>query len=150
VKRVKVDFSTTVKDGLIRANQTRASEPMDVGDAVVAFDPAEDMEFEGVVDHLSGDGRFAFLRMEWEDDTPVLCNVAAGLNLSVTSLSAHAVTIEFPTLTVKFELKSSSEKGEGEYVSPPETSLEKGEGAYVSPPQAGPAQPLPAVQPISA
>lgn len=149
MKRVKVDFSTTVKDGLIRANQKRADTPLQVGDLVEAYDPAEDMEFEGVVDHLSEDGRFAFLRMDWENNTPVLCNVAAGLNLSVTSLSGHSVTFEFPTLTVRFRLQTPSEKSEGEYVSPPETSLEKGEGAYVSRPQAGPAQPLIAA-PISA
>jgi hypothetical protein len=70
--RVKVDFSSTVKDGLIRANQARASEPMHEGDQVEAYDPAEDMEFVGVVDHLSEDGRFAFLRMRWEDAEAVL------------------------------------------------------------------------------
>ena len=113
MKRVKVDFSATVQGGLIRANLARASAPLDEGDEVVAFDPAEDMEFVGVVDHLSEDGRFAFLRMEWEDNTPVLCNVAAGLNVSVPSLSGHAVTVEFPTLTIKFGIKTSSEKGEG-------------------------------------
>jgi hypothetical protein len=67
VKRVKVDFSSTVKDGLIRANQMRASELLLEGDEVEAYDSAEDMEFIGVVDHLSEDGRFAFLRMQWED-----------------------------------------------------------------------------------
>ena len=119
MKRVKVDFSTTVQDGLIRANQARASELLQVGDEVVAFDPAEDIEFVGVVDHLSDDGRFAFLRMEWEDNTPVPCNVA-GQNFLVTSFSAPEITVEFQ----------------------PETSLERGEGAYVSTPQAGPAQPF--------
>jgi len=59
MNRVKVDFSTTVKDGLIRASQHRASEPLHVGDEVQAFDPAENMEFVGVVDHVSDDGRFA-------------------------------------------------------------------------------------------
>ncbi|AFJ35065.1 MULTISPECIES: hypothetical protein [Mycobacterium] len=70
MKRVKVDFSTTVKDGLIRANQARANAPLHEGDEVVAFDPAEEMEFVGVVDHLSTDGRFAFLCMQWEDSPP--------------------------------------------------------------------------------
>jgi hypothetical protein len=69
MKRVRVDFSTTVKGGMIRASQHRASETLQPGDEVEAFDPAEDMEFVGVVDHLSDDGRFAFLRMQWEDDS---------------------------------------------------------------------------------
>lgn len=116
MKRVKVDFSTTVKGGLIRANQARASETLHVADEVVAFDPAEDMEFVGVVDHLSDDGRFAFLRMEWEDNAPVACNLP-GLNLFVTSLSAPEVTVRYWD----------------------ETSSEEGDGAYVSPPQVGPA-----------
>jgi hypothetical protein len=73
MKRVKVDFSATVKDGLIRANQTRASERLLRGDEVEAYDPDDDMEFVGVVDHLSEDGRFAFLSMRWEDAAgPVL------------------------------------------------------------------------------
>lgn len=70
MKRVKVDFSSTVRDGLIRANQKRANEPLSVGDEVEAYDPAEDIEFLGVVDHLSDDGRFAFLLMQWEDNLP--------------------------------------------------------------------------------
>jgi hypothetical protein len=70
VKRVKVDFSATVNGGLIRASQKRASEPLHKGDEVEAYDPAEDMEFVGVVDHLSDDRRFAFLRMQWEDAPP--------------------------------------------------------------------------------
>ncbi len=71
MKRVKVDFSATVRGGLIRANQKRASEPLCVGDRVEAYDPAEHMDFVGVVDHLSGDNQFAYLRMEWEYSTPV-------------------------------------------------------------------------------
>jgi hypothetical protein len=81
MKRVKVDFSTTVRDGLIRANQKRASETLYEGDEVLAFDPGEDMEFEGVVDHLSDDGQFAFLRMYWEDSIPVYNE--PGVNLVV-------------------------------------------------------------------
>ncbi len=92
MNRVKVDFSTTVKDGLIRASQHRASEPLHVGDEVQAFDPAENMEFVGVVDHVSDDGRFAFLRMQWEDNTPVPCNVP-GLNF-VASLSGSVITAQ--------------------------------------------------------
>ncbi|MGO8967879.1 MAG: hypothetical protein ACLQGN_30900 [Mycobacterium sp.] len=125
MKRVKVDFSTTVKDGLIRANLKRASEPLHVGDEVEAFDPAEDMEFVGVVDHLSEDGQFAFLHMQWEDNTPVPCNVP-GLNMFVTSLSAVAI----PVLR---------------YQPDPETSSEKREGAFVSAVQVGPPQ----VRPLS-
>jgi hypothetical protein len=80
MKRVKVDFSTTVRDGLIRANQRRASERLDVDDLVEAYDPDEDMEFVGVVDHLSEDNQFAYLRMEWEDSEPLAHN-APGQNL---------------------------------------------------------------------
>ena len=64
MKRVKVDFSTTVRGGLIRANQRRASEPLEVGDRVEAIDLAEGMQFFGVVEET--DEQFAYLRMEWE------------------------------------------------------------------------------------
>lgn len=90
MERVKVDFSATVKGGLIRANQKRADGPLHVGDKVEAYDPAEDMQFIGVIDHLSDDGRFAFLRMEWEDNTPVPSNMA-GQNLLVASWSESPV-----------------------------------------------------------
>jgi hypothetical protein len=56
MKSVRDDFSMSVQRGLIRANQARASQPLHEGDAVVAVDPAENLEFEGVVDHLSDDG----------------------------------------------------------------------------------------------
>jgi hypothetical protein len=91
MKRVKVDFSTTVKGGLIRANQKRASETLNVGDEVEAYDPAEDMEFEGVVEQLSDDGQFAFLRMYWEDIEPAPY-VQPSLNLFVTSLVGMDIT----------------------------------------------------------
>ena len=63
MKRVKVDFSTTVRGGMIRANRERASEPLAIGDRVEAFDPGEDMTFVGMVEAI--EGRFAYLRMEW-------------------------------------------------------------------------------------
>src|SRR5262245_37178873 len=65
MKRVKVDFSATVRGGMIRASQRRASELLAVGDRVEAFDPGEDMTFFGVVQDVDQDGRFAYLRMEW-------------------------------------------------------------------------------------
>jgi hypothetical protein len=117
VKRVKVDFSTTVKGGLIRANRARADAPLCEGDEVEAYDPAEDMEFVGVVDHLSEDGRFAFLRMQWE----ALPRNVSGLNLVASFVEETQITTLDPQ---------------------PETSLEKGEGTCVSPPQVGPARPL--------
>jgi len=109
MKRVKVDFSTTVKGGMIRANQQRASETLYEGDEVEAFDPAEDMAFVGVVDHLSDDGRFAFLRMEWEDAGPVPHN-EPGCTLFVAFESGRAVA--------QAQLPTTGEKGEGGYVSP--------------------------------
>lgn len=112
MKRVKVDFSTTVNGGMIRASQKRASETLHVGDEVEAFDPAEDMEFVGVVDHLSDDGRFAFLRMQWEDNTPATPYNVAGHNLFVASLSGATITAE-PLYAV------SSEASADQFVSPP-------------------------------
>lgn len=92
MKRVKVDFSSTVRDGLIRANLKRADEPLYVGDEVEAYDPAEDMQFVGVVDHLSDDNRFAYLRMAWEDNAPLALNVP-GQNLYL-ALSVGAATAQ--------------------------------------------------------
>lgn len=92
MNRVKVDFSTTVKNGLIRANQSRADEQMFKGDEVEAYDPAEGMVFVGVVDHLSEDGRFAFLRMYWEDNVPVFNQ--PGVNLFVAAWSEAPVAVQ--------------------------------------------------------
>lgn len=64
MKRVKVDFSTTVRSGMIRASQRRASAFLEVGDRVEAFDPDEDLSFVGVVEECDDD--FAYLRMEWD------------------------------------------------------------------------------------
>lgn len=94
MKRVKVDFSATVQGGLIKANLKRASEPLQVGDDVEAYDPAEDMEFAGVVDHLSDDGRFAFLRMDWEDNTTVYNR--PGVNLVVPKWSEPPILAQRP------------------------------------------------------
>jgi hypothetical protein len=93
MKRVKVDFSTTVRGGLIRANQKRAAEPLNVGDQVEAYDPAEALEFLGVVDHLSDDKQFAYLRMEWEDSAPIAHNVP-GQNLFVALSVGTAATTQ--------------------------------------------------------
>lgn len=75
MKTVRVDFSTTVRGGLVRANTARASEPLEVGDEVLAYDPSEDMEYEATVQVL--EGRFAYLAMHW-------AGIAKGPNLIVT------------------------------------------------------------------
>ena len=84
MKRVKVDFSTTVRGGMIRASQRRASDGLEKGDRVEAYDPAEGMEFVGTVEDLSPDGRFAYLRMDWEQDNVLVPAATAGQNLAVT------------------------------------------------------------------
>lgn len=98
MKRVKVDFSTTVKDGLIRANQQRASELLYEGDEVEAFDPAEDMEFVGVVDHLSDDGRFAYLQMRWEDNPP-----APPVSTPTFAYVTQTLSVSMPTVSIGYE-----------------------------------------------
>lgn len=113
MKRVKVDFSTTVKGGLIRANQARADEPLDVGDEIEAFDPTEEMEFVGVVDHLSDDRRFAFLRMQWEDSASVPCN--AGQNLFIAALFGER---EITVRTHAWDVSSDLSGDQSEFVSP--------------------------------
>src|ERR1700677_502924 len=97
MKRVKVDFSTTVQDGLIRANQKRADETLIEGDEVVAFDPAEDMAFVGVVDHLSRDSRFGFLRMQWEDTPP-----APPMLIPTFAYGTQTMTVGVPTVPRAF------------------------------------------------
>lgn len=67
VKTVKVDFAQGLRDGLVRANQARASAPLAVGDVVTAVDPEDELTFSGTVERLDADGRFAYLRMDWED-----------------------------------------------------------------------------------
>jgi hypothetical protein len=107
MKRVEVDFSTTVRRGMIRASQRRALQTLNQGDRVEAFDPDEGISFIGVVNQVDDDGRFAYLRMEWEDNRLVPRN-EPGLNLFVASLS---------TATVQSVQETSSEKGEGAFVS---------------------------------
>jgi hypothetical protein len=91
MKRIKVDFSATVRGGLIRANQKRADATLHVGDRVEAYDPAEDMEFTGVVDHLSADSQFAYLRMKWEDSAPIAQNVPGQTLFAMLSLGTATV-----------------------------------------------------------
>lgn len=69
IKTVRVDFSRGLSDGLVRASQGRASAPLEVGDEVLAFDPGDEMEFNGTVERLDDDG-FAYLRMDWVDANP--------------------------------------------------------------------------------
>jgi hypothetical protein len=126
MKRVEVDFSTTVRGGMIRASQRRALEKLDEGDRVEAFDPDEGISFIGVVDHVDDDGRFAYLRMEWEDNRPLPHN-EPGLNLFVASLS---------TDTMQSAQETCSEKGEGAFVS----------ALHVGPPQTRPVS-LPRLMP---
>jgi hypothetical protein len=111
VKRVEVDFSTTVRGGMIRASQHRASETLKQGDRVEAYDPDEEMTFTGVVDHIDADGRIAYLRMEWEENRGVPHN-EPGRNLYV-SFSADRIT------TVEPGAETATEIGEGSSVSAP-------------------------------
>jgi hypothetical protein len=64
-----------------------------VGDDVEAYDPAEDMEFTGVVESLSEDGRFAFLRMDWEDNNTPVYN-RPGVNLFIAAWSEAPVAAQ--------------------------------------------------------
>lgn len=83
MKTVKVDFSQGLRGGLVRVNQRRASEPLIIGDLVEAVDPEDDMTFIGTVERLDDEGRFAYLRMDWEDDPgePVISRVSTILAL---------------------------------------------------------------------
>lgn len=66
MKRVKVDFSTTVRGGMIRASQARVvGRPLQQGEEVLAIDPSENLEYVGTVEEFSDDGRFVYLRMAW-------------------------------------------------------------------------------------
>lgn len=92
MKRVQVDFSTTARHGMMRANLKRV-EPtgatLERGERVEAFDPDEGISFEGVVEEV--DGRFAYLRMEWVDvNVPIN---EPGRNLLVDFSAATAVTV---------------------------------------------------------
>ena len=70
MRRVEVDFSTTVRGGLVRASLRRfhGDDPVMVGERVEAFDDDEGLAFVGAVAEI--DGRFAYLRMEWTAATP--------------------------------------------------------------------------------
>lgn len=79
MKRVEVDFGTTVRGGLIRASLRRFPDQTVVrGEAVEAFDDDEGISFTGVVEEV--DDRFAYLRMHWSD-RPDVPSCSAGLNL---------------------------------------------------------------------
>lgn len=69
MRHVEVDFSSTVRGGLIRAHLRRFhGAEVIVGEAIEAFDDDEGLMFSGVVDHIDGD--FAYLRMDWTDAQP--------------------------------------------------------------------------------
>ena len=111
MKRVKVDFSTTVRGGLIRANQRRATpSPLALGEHVEAFDPEEGLSFTGTVTDIDPDGRFAYLRMDWEPKAvravPVStrgANYAVELSGAITfanDMTAAPTPANAPTITV--------------------------------------------------
>ncbi|AMU29793.1 hypothetical protein A3N97_03695 [Mycobacteroides abscessus] len=110
MKRVKVDFSTTVRGGMVRANQGRATSPLVQGDRVEAFDPEENLHYMGTVAQVDADGKFAYLCMDWEPRVPRpvgRVNVA-GANLvfnlrggvaQAASQTAREVSSAAPTIT---------------------------------------------------
>ena len=90
MKRVEVDFSTTVRNGLIRASQRRASEPLQAGDRVEAVDPDECLTFVGVV--AESDDKFAYLQMEWESIPRNEPGQTLSIAFSVTGLVNRSAT----------------------------------------------------------
>ena len=88
MKRVEVDFGTTVRGGLIRASLRRFPDQTVVrGEAVEAFDDDEGISFTGVVEEV--DDRFAYLRMHWSDrpDVPSCSLVSICFSMPTPLLS---------------------------------------------------------------
>lgn len=71
--RVRVDFNSRGKNGTVRGSQRLADGPIDIGDRVTLYDPAEDdMWFEAtVVDLDEGTGRAVFA-VDWEPAVPAV------------------------------------------------------------------------------
>jgi hypothetical protein len=66
MKTVKVDFNMLVRNGMVLASPSFASDELHVDDWVEAVDFADpDMSFIGVVEDMDDEG-FAYLRMKWE------------------------------------------------------------------------------------
>jgi hypothetical protein len=66
MKTVRVDFNMLVRNGMVLASPSFASDELHLHDRVEAVDFADpDMSFVGVVEDIDDKG-FAYLRMEWE------------------------------------------------------------------------------------
>jgi hypothetical protein len=70
VRRIlNVDFHDMREDGRLLAHQCSFA-PLIAGDLVIAQDTSEGMEFTGTVTGGSADGRWIYLTMDWEDESP--------------------------------------------------------------------------------
>ncbi|HZJ04615.1 MAG TPA: hypothetical protein VFD59_03990 [Nocardioidaceae bacterium] len=67
---VRVDFNSRGRDGLVKASQRRAQEPVHVGDHVLAVDPDEGMSFDARVAEVDDDTGRILLEVDWEQTTP--------------------------------------------------------------------------------
>jgi hypothetical protein len=65
MKRVRVDFNSLQEDRTLRAANRAASEPLAIGDVVIAYDPdEEDLKFSATVLGLDDRG-IATLEIDW-------------------------------------------------------------------------------------
>ncbi|WAC54257.1 hypothetical protein [Gordonia sp. SL306] len=114
MKVVDVDFSTTVRGGLVRAAQWRASAPLGQGEHVIAVDADEDMEFEAVVETIEDD--VVYLSVLWRDRVPSSANLSIDLanlglgpvaSLLTTGLAPRVVAHQTPVTPMNNTMAAS-------------------------------------------
>lgn len=94
--RMRVDFNSRGPEGTVRGSRSRADGPVEVGDSIEIYDPAEpDMVYEGKVVDLDPDTGRLLVAVYWEPTIPeraLLSDVSPGgrdivLDLSVRNFS---------------------------------------------------------------
>lgn len=68
VIRISVDTNNIVRGGLTKAYLHRLTEEINVGDAVIAHDFAEEADFKAVV--IAIEGNKSYLELDWDSAQP--------------------------------------------------------------------------------
>jgi hypothetical protein len=94
--RIEIDLNVRTAEGLTRAalRDLEGATNLSVGEPVIVFEPDEDVEAPATVVKVSRDGRFAYLRVQWDElksatgvlDSYVLTNTPSTLSQRLPEL----------------------------------------------------------------
>jgi hypothetical protein len=109
VTRIKVDFNSVGRDGMIKGSRRRADGDVHLGDTVGLFDPGEPgMIFDAVVESVSEDGGL-LLRVRWERDpkAPQSWAIYSWAHIRHDQVEPGTV-LQYPTEVTDWALRTSS------------------------------------------